>query len=155
MIRHLLPYLIVLMSWASVSTAGCSANSVEIRGDWGQARFAVELADTEELRERGLMYRESLPLSAGMLFVYPSVSRKAFWMKNTLLPLDMLFIKQDGSIESIHSNAVPHDLTPIFSRGSVAMVLEINGGLATRMGITSGSQLRHPLIDQIQAVWPC
>lgn len=119
------------------------------------ARFSVELALTEEERATGLMHRETLPTSSGMLFVYPDASRQAFWMKNTLIPLDLLFVANDGTVTSIHHQAIPHDLTPIHSKGSVKMVLEINGGLAGRLGITPGSEFRHPMIDQSQAVWPC
>ena len=155
LIRRLSLYLVSLLIWANAAIAGCHLNSVELRGPWEQARFSVELVDTAETRARGLMFRETLPTSSGMLFVYPHPGPAGFWMKNTLIPLDMLFIAADGTVESIHHDAIPHDLTPIDSLGSVKMVLEINGGLARRMGLTPGSQMRHPLLDQTGAIWPC
>lgn len=155
LIRRLSLYIVSVLFWAGAAVADCHLNTVELRGPWGQARFSVELANTFETRARGLMFRETLPASAGMLFVYPKTAPVAFWMKNTLIPLDMLFIKADGRVESIHHNAIPHDRSPIESLGAVVMVLEINAGLARGLGITPDSQLRHPLLNQTGAIWPC
>lgn len=143
--------LSVVSSWAGE----CRPDLLEWRGDGGSARFTVELAETSEARSRGLMYRESLPRSEGMLFVYPSPQHASFWMKNTLIPLDMIFADAAGRVTVVHSNAIPGDETPIDGGDGVQFVLEINGGLAKRMGIAPGSELRHPAIDQAQAAWPC
>lgn len=138
----------------SPALAACRDDVVHLRGDWGQARFSVEIADTEEKRARGLMHRPSLPRMGGMLFVYDAPQRAVFWMENTLIPLDMLFVDATGRVTHIHHEARPLDRTPI-DGGEAAMVLEINGGLARRLGITPGSEMRHPRIDPARAAWPC
>ncbi|MDV7141867.1 DUF192 domain-containing protein [Tropicimonas sp. TH_r6] len=134
--------------------AECTPDTAELRGSWGQAQFRIELADTPEERARGLMFRETLPRSAGMLFVYEEPGRASFWMKNTLIPLDMLFIDTTGIVTHVHARAIPGDLTPIDGGDGVRLVLEINGGLAEAMGIGPGSELRHPAIGP-NAAWPC
>jgi uncharacterized protein len=133
----------------------CSADRLELRGPWGQAQFTVEVADSPAEREKGLMFRESLPQSAGMLFRYETPRPASFWMKNTLIPLDMLFADESGVVRHIHSNAVPGDTTAIKGGSGILVVLEINGGLAKRLGITEGTQMRTPLVDQAVALWPC
>lgn len=140
---------------AQGATAGCAPDTVEVRAPSGTARFSVEIADTPEEQAQGLMFREHMASSAGMLFVFPEPKHAAFWMKNTLIPLDMLFIDSTGRVARVHSNAIPHDETPIEGGDGVLMVLEINGGLAARMGIAEGAEMRHPALDQSSAVWPC
>jgi len=134
---------------------GCTENRVELRGPWGQAQFSVEIADSPEERAKGLMFRKSMPRSAGMLFRYESPQPASFWMKNTLIPLDMLFADETGRVRHIHAGAVPHDTTPIPGGAGILLVLEINGGLAKLMRISEGSELRTPLLDQGKALWPC
>ncbi|MFV0360160.1 DUF192 domain-containing protein [Tropicimonas sp.] len=136
------------------AAADCRADAVDLRGDWGSARFSVEIADDEAERARGLMFREVLPRSSGMLFIYPRPQPSSFWMKNTLIPLDMLFLGPDGVVRHVHSRAVPGDLTPIPGGDGILAVLEINGGLAGAMGISEGSQMRHPAFGE-DAAWPC
>ncbi len=138
-----------------VVSAQCQVDQTRLRGDWGELRFFVELADTEESRAKGLMFRESMPQSAGMLFVYERPQPSAFWMKNTLIPLDMIFMDRSGTVTRVHSNAIPGDLTPIPGGDAVFAVLEINGGLAKRYGISEGSQMQHPAFDGGPAAWPC
>lgn len=140
---------------AAAQSACGGAGHVDLRGDWGQARFSVEIADTDETRSLGLMHRESMPRFAGMLFIYDRPDRAVFWMENTLIPLDMLFIDETGRVAHIHHEARPLDRTPIDGGADVLMVLEINGGMARRLGITEGSALRHPRLDPSQALWPC
>ena len=135
--------------------AECREDQVHLRGDWGQARFTVEVADDRAERNRGLMHRESLSTGAGMLFVYERPGSISFWMRNTLIPLDMIFLDRAGTVKKIHANAVPLDETSIFGGRGIQYVLEINGGLAARLGIEEGSVLRHPAIDQAHAAWPC
>lgn len=135
--------------------AACAPDVVELRSPAGTARFTVEVADDGAERAQGLMFRESMPRSAGMLFVYEAPQRASFWMKNTLIPLDMIFADETGRVTRVHSNAVPHDTTPIDGGTDVRFVLEINGGLAARIGIGEGAELRHPAIPQATAVWPC
>lgn len=133
----------------------CRDDQVDLRGGWGQARFAIEVADTDATRARGLMHRETMPRFSGMLFIYDRPDRAVFWMENTLLPLDMLFIDETGRVSHIHHEARPLDRTPIDGGADVLMVLEINGGMARRLGITEGSELRHPRLDPAQALWAC
>lgn len=135
--------------------AECRDNQVRLRGDWGEARFAIELADTPQERARGLMYRETLPRGAGMLFVYERPQRASFWMKNTLIPLDMIFIDRSGKVSRVHDSAIPGDLTAIEGGDRVFAVLEINGGLAGTYGITAGSEVQHPVFAGGSPVWPC
>lgn len=135
--------------------AECRDNQVRLRGDWGEARFAIELADTPQERARGLMYRETLPRGAGMLFVYERPQRASFWMKNTLIPLDMIFIDRSGNVSRVHDSAIPGDLTAIEGGDRVFAVLEINGGLARTYGITAGSEVQHPVFAGGSPVWPC
>ena len=104
----------------------------------GPARFTVEIADTEAERERGLMGRKTLPPGTGMIFVYPTARRVAFWMHDTPLALDMLFIDDRGQIVTLHENARPYDETPIWSGAPVRYVLEIAGGQAAAMGLRPG-----------------
>ncbi|MDF0599491.1 DUF192 domain-containing protein [Psychromarinibacter sp. C21-152] len=120
-----------------------------------RARFSVEIADDPAEVARGLMHRESMPKSAGMLFIYPQPQTTHFWMRNTLIPLDMIFIGADGVVRKVHENAVPLDETPIFGGDDIQYVLEINGGLAGMLGIDAGDELRHPAVDQDLAAWPC
>ena len=151
-------FVLAALIWAGLAPsvmAACAPGSVSLRGDWGQARFNVELADTTRERAKGLMNRESLPRSAGMLFVYDAPGSPAFWMRNTLIPLDMLFIDAEGRVARIHENAVPLDETPIPGGDGILAVLEINGGLARQMGISVGSEVRHPAFDAETAAWPC
>ncbi|HEX9859529.1 MAG TPA: DUF192 domain-containing protein [Paracoccaceae bacterium] len=147
--------LLVALLLPSVAGAACRDDSVELRGPAGVARFTVELADTPDERARGLMFRESMAAAAGMLFVYERPQSASFWMKNTLIPLDMIFADVTGTVTRVHSNARPQDETAIDGGNGVAVVLEINGGLAGRLGIAPGAQLRHPALDQATAVWPC
>lgn len=101
------------------------------------------------------MFRDRMSKSAGMLFIYEKPQRVAFWMKNTLIPLDMIFIDSTGTVRRVHSRAIPGDLTAIPGGDGIIAVLEINGGLAEKLGISAGSQLRHPAIKNDIAVWPC
>jgi uncharacterized protein len=140
---------------AGPAAAGCSDTAVELRNGDAIVRFSVEIADSDAERALGLMNRETLPKSSGMLFVYESPRRAGFWMKNTLIPLDMIFADVTGLVTRVHENAKPLDTTPIDGGDGVAFVLEINGGLAKRLGITEGSALRHAAIDQTTAVWAC
>lgn len=135
--------------------AACAPETAELRGAFGQARFHVEIADTVAERNKGLMFREKLASSAGMLFVYDKPQSVAFWMKNTLIPLDMIFADATGKVRRVHENAVPGDLTAIPGGDDIQFVLEINGGMARRLGITEGAELRHPAVAPEKALWPC
>lgn len=145
----------ILLVWcAQPALAVCAPDKVTVSGDWGQAHFTVEIADDPQERARGLMFVESMPVLSGMLFVYERPQPVSFWMKNTLIPLDMLFASPRGDILAIHENAVPGDLTPIPGGEGVQMVLEINGGMASRLGIDVGDVLQHPSFGP-DAILPC
>lgn len=101
------------------------------------------------------MFRESMPRFAGMLFFYDRPQRVSFWMKNTLIALDMLFVDESGTVQRLHHNAIPGDLTSINGGSGILAVLEINGGLSARLGITVGSELQHPGFEQEKAAYPC
>ena len=145
----------VVLCSGAVHAGVCRDDTVQLRGAWGQARFSVEVADTIQKRARGLMHRQSMPHSAGMVFFYAKPTFVSFWMKNTLIPLDMLFLDETGTVQKVHHRAVPGDLTNIPGGDGILAVLEINGGLAEAMGITQGSEMRHPGFDQRLAAWPC
>ncbi len=97
--------------------------------------FHVEVARTDEEQDRGLMFRTSLPEDGGMIFPFKKPRIGNFWMKNTLIPLDMFFIRADGSIDRIAENTIPESLEPVVSGGEVSAVLELAGGTATKLGI--------------------
>jgi uncharacterized membrane protein (UPF0127 family) len=111
----------------------------------GPVAFTVELAITPDEHARGLMFRKSLPERHGMLFDFGAEQEVAFWMRNTLIPLDMLFIAADGVIRHLHENATPLSEEPIPSRYPVRAVLEIAGGSARRLGIAIGDRVVHPI----------
>lgn len=107
-------------------------------------RFTVELALTPDEQRKGLMYREELADDSGMLFFYPACAPAHFWMMNTLIPLDMIFIEADGRIARIAEMTVPETLDVHESGVPVNGVLEVKGGLTRRLGIGEGDFVRHP-----------
>lgn len=144
-----------LMPTQSAAQGACREDTLWLKGGWGQARFTVEVADTFAERAQGLMNRPSMPTSAGMIFIYETTGPVAFWMRNTLIPLDMLFADEAGVIQHIHHEAIPLDETPIPGGEAIRYVLEINGGMAKSLGITKGSVMRHPNFLQEIAKWRC
>jgi uncharacterized membrane protein (UPF0127 family) len=107
----------------------------------GAHRITVELATDPQQREQGLMFRPTLGKDAGMLFLYAGEQPVSMWMKNTLIPLDMLFIHGDGTIASIRERAVPQSLETISSEGMVKAVLELNGGTVARLAVKPGDKV--------------
>lgn len=129
--------------------AACSSdNRLVVHSDGGDHAFTVEIAATGEERNRGLMFRTELAPDAGMLFDFGEERPVSFWMQNTLIPLDMIFIGADGEIKNIHVNARPRDTTSIPSGFPVQFVLEIPGGRSVELGIAAGDIVEHPLIGQ-------
>jgi len=127
----------------TVCAAAARAEPIVIHAGGSAYKFEVEIVTTPEGRERGLMFRKALGPNAGMLFIYPSEKPVSFWMKNTLIPLDMLFLKTDGSIAHIAHDAVPMDETPIDSGAPVKAVLEVKGGTAEALGIKEGDRVEY------------
>jgi uncharacterized protein len=105
--------------------------------------FHVEVADTPSARARGLMFRPRLAEDAGMLFLFEVPEIQSFWMKNTEIPLDMLFLGPDGRVIDLHRNAVPYSTENIVSKVSAQAVLEIPGGTSARLGIRVGDRVEH------------
>lgn len=114
--------------------------------DKGNIKFKVEVADDEAERSAGLMYRNFLPDDRGMLFVFPQQREVGFWMKNTPLPLDLVFIDANGVVQGIRQGE-PFSEAAITPGVPVQFVLELKRGTAARMGIEEGSEIRHPAID--------
>lgn len=108
-----------------------------------ETRFEVEVVDTDETRSKGLMFRKSMADDHGMLFDFRREEPVYFWMKNTYLPLDMIFVRADGTIRSIAPDATPLSEATISSRGAVRFVLEVNAGTAKRLGWKAGDTVRH------------
>jgi len=109
-----------------------------------QFRFEVEIADDPSERAQGLMFRETLADNAGMLFLYPEPQKVEFWMKNTPLSLDIVFVRQDGTIARIAENTTPFSEDTIPSGEAIIAVLEVKGGLMRELGIAVGDRLRQP-----------
>lgn len=145
----------VLLATGQVHAEDCKPGVADIRDPGSLLRFQVEIADTPDERSRGLMERRSMPRYSGMLFVYPDEEPVAFWMRNTLIPLDMLFFDGTGTLVHVHENAEPLDETPIPGGQAIRYVLELNGGLSETLGIEPGAELRSAALDATTAVWPC
>lgn len=146
---------VLFCSLPVLALATCRDDTVFIKGDFGQARFSVEIADDDSERALGLMHRTEMASASGMLFIYPRPQAMSFWMRNTLIELDMLFIDPRGVVTHIHHRAQPLDETPILGGRGLTHVLEINGGLSEQMGISIGAVVRHPSFLQAEAAWPC
>ena len=123
------------------SPAGLEQVQLTIASSGKKHRFTVEVARTPEEQAQGLMFRQSLDPDRGMIFPFDPPRDASFWMKNTLIPLDMVFIRADGSIANIAANTVPLSLQPVSSEGEVAAVLEIAGGRSAELGIRPGDKV--------------
>jgi uncharacterized protein len=126
-------------------------DSLVIETQSGRAlNFDVELATTPHERAYGLMFVESLPTDQGMLFLFEEAAPRNFWMRNTLISLDMIFISDDGEIINIAERAIPGDERPgqYGSDGPASAVLEINGGLSALIGIRPGDRVIHPGVGE-------
>jgi uncharacterized membrane protein (UPF0127 family) len=108
-------------------------------------QFKVDWAKTWPQKSRGLMYRKEMPLDHGMLLDYDPPTEASIWMRNTLIGLDIIFIRADGTIESIFFGAKPHDESPMPSKGPVRAVLELNAGVARLLGIRPGDKVEHQI----------
>jgi uncharacterized membrane protein (UPF0127 family) len=123
------------------SQSGLTEVPLTIHSANGIHRFTVEVAATAQQQERGMMFRRSVAPDRGMIFPYSPPQEVAFWMKNTWIPLDIVYIRQNGSIARI-THAQPMDLTPLPSGEPIVAVLEINGGRAAQLGIREGDIVR-------------
>jgi len=130
---------------ASLPASSVSVQTLEIVSASGVHVFTVELATNDEERARGLMFRKELPEGRGMLFDFRTDQDVAMWMKNTLIPLDMFFIRADGRIARIAENTEPMSTRVIASGSLVRAVLEVAGGTARKLGIVEGDRVAHPI----------
>ena len=142
----LLTVLVSAVPGLRAETPAAAVETLEVVTARGRTAFAVEIVDTDESRSRGLMFRRIMPEDRGMLFDFRREEPVWFWMKNTYLPLDMIFARADGTIVSIARDTTPlsEDLVP--SKAPVRFVLEVNAGIAARLGLAPGDRLVHPRI---------
>ncbi|KEO56340.1 DUF192 domain-containing protein [Thioclava pacifica] len=158
-IRALIAFASVFFAAPAFAQAGeavqCREDLAILRQGGTRVEFHIEIADDAGERAQGLMGRTSMASGAGMLFIYPAPREVFFWMHDTPLPLDMLFIDAAGRVVNVAANARPNDDTPIPSGAPVRFVLEINAGLAAKLGLGPGAELAHPSIDPALAAFPC
>lgn len=154
--------IVLFMFMAPVSVA-CAESSTEeqpsetvaiIESDEARHRFNIEYVVEYEELMRGLMHRTELAQDAGMLFDFQEPKPISMWMKNTLIPLDMAFIDENGVIITIAENTTPLSLESIPSGGPILGVLEVNGGLLRELGVKVGDKVRHPMFDKPQGPAP-
>ncbi|WP_074204033.1 DUF192 domain-containing protein [Parasphingorhabdus marina] len=126
---------------ARLSEAGLELAPLTITSGDQTHRFTVELAQSPEQQARGMMFRTELAPDKGMLFPFPTEKMASFWMKNTVIPLDIIFIRSDGTIESIAARATPYSLEPVQSGEPVAAVLELAGGRAAELSLQPGDRV--------------
>lgn len=159
-------WLLALMTTLAAVTASCADTTAKsqslqplssfpqstlsiLTADGRQHTLNIWVADTDAHRQQGLMMVQHLPDHSGMLFVFDRPQRIQMWMKNTLIPLDMLFIDANGRIDSIAANTTPMSLKIIASDTPVLGVLEVAGGTANQLGIRPGSLIRHPVFGSV------
>lgn len=155
-VQRCLGFIVVLMMALSVQTAiaqdnepmrlEVDANPLTFMTSAGEQQIELEIADTDESRMRGLMFRTDLPLQRGMLFDFKQVRLVLMWMKNTPLPLDMVFLHTDGTIAVIRENTTPFSENIVSSGEPVAYVIELNAGMAKKLGLSAGDKAVHPAI---------
>ena len=151
MMRHLVCTILAMAAAAYLvvplpAARGAEQQTLEIASKTGVHVFSVELAVTDEERERGLMFRRSVPEFTGMLFDFKRDQEVSMWMKNTYVSLDMIFIQSDGRIRRIAENTETESLKIIPSGGPVRAVLEVAGGTARKLGIEPGDRIASPIL---------
>ena len=125
-------------------SASVKSELLIITSNGSKHNFLVEVARTEEEKKIGLMFRRTLAKNAGMLFLYKREALRLMWMKNTFIPLDILFIDKNGVIKRVVKRTIPHSLATISSRKSVLAVLELRGGITSSLEIKKGDRIEHP-----------
>ncbi len=145
MTRSALVLLAVLAPLAAAPSARAAADDLSIVTASGPHHFTVDVMRTRDELARGLMFRRELPADRGMLFDFGAPQRVNMWMKNTYLPLDMVFIAPDGRVVSVKRNAEPLSEDIIPSGGDVLGVLEVNAGTAARIGVKPGDRVVDPM----------
>lgn len=122
------------------------AQALKIQTASGEESFGLEIADTDQKRSAGLMYRKDFPADRAMIFVFGEERPVMMWMANTPLPLDMLFVRNDGSIARVAENTVPFSKDIVASGEPAAFVIEVNAGIAAKLGIKAGDTVKHRII---------
>ena len=142
-----LSVLILPLAGSAGRLAAAELQPLEIASKSGVHVFAVEMATTPEEQAKGLMFRRELPEGQGMLFDFQREQPTSFWMKNTYVALDMMFIRADGRILRIAENTVPLSEALVSSGGPVRAVLEVVAGTAKKLGIAPGDRVAHPIFS--------
>lgn len=151
MLRGLVAVIIVLLggSAAAAESVSFGKSRIEVTAEGGKRHaFTVEMAVTPEQLSQGLMFRRDLPAGTGMLFDFGSPRQVSMWMKNTLIPLDMLFVDRGGLVIHVEQYAVPGSLEPRGPALPVLGVVEIPAGTARRLGLKPGDQVIHPMFER-------
>ena len=154
--RRCLLVLVAILSVLTLPLAGSAGRlaaaelqPLEIASKSGVHVFAVEMATTPEEQAKGLMFRRALPEGQGMLFDFHQEQPTSFWMKNTYISLDMVFIRDDGVVHGIATATEPFSEAVIASKGDVTAVLEIPAGIAAKIGLKQGDKVVHPLFGKV------
>ncbi len=137
--------LLALIALFSVPATALPRSDLLVETASSQFRFEVEIADDPSERAEGLMYRETMADNAGMLFLYPAPQQVQFWMKNTPMSLDILFVRADGTIARIAERTTPFSQDMIASGEEVSAVLEVKAGMMHQLGVRVGDRLKHPI----------
>lgn len=146
----------IFASYAAERSTNTAAMPVGLREpltiatEQGAYEFSVEVVSATEDMRRGLMFREEVPEKTGMLFDFGYTRRLSMWMKNTIVPLDMIFIREDGEIVDIAEKTTPFSLEPIISKRPALAVLEVPAGTCNHYGITRGDRVEHPVFTPIR-----
>jgi uncharacterized protein len=146
--RHLLVLAVLLTAAPAYALVTYKTSELTILTAGGPRKFTIELALSGPQMEQGLMFRRSLAPDAGMLFDFQTPTNVTMWMKNTLIPLDMLFLDGTGQVIDIHERAVPQSLDMISAKAPARYVIEVNGGTAERLGIKPGDRVVSPYIGK-------
>jgi hypothetical protein len=137
-------FVLVLVASVGVTAQGAEPDSLEIVTSTGRHPFQIEIANNDATRERGLMDRRYMAADHGMLFEFDREAPVAFWMKNTYIPLDMIFIAPSGVVTHIVADAEPLSERVVPSGGPCVAVLELNGGTAASIGLKVGDKVHYP-----------
>jgi uncharacterized membrane protein (UPF0127 family) len=155
--RRILPPIVsafVLVACSGASAAPPPLNwergSLSVETASGVHTFSVEIADEPDERERGLMYRTEMAADAGMIFAYDSPQIITIWMKNTVLPLDIIYVNEQGRVMTIAPDAEPYSLKLISSQKPVVAAIEFNAGTAARIGLKPGDTVRSPFFHNVK-----
>jgi uncharacterized membrane protein (UPF0127 family) len=142
--RHLLVFALLLVTLPAQALENFATSELIVQTAAGPQKFTIELALSDAQMEQGLMFRRSMPANAGMLFDFKHPTSVTMWMKNTVIPLDMLFLDNSTRIIDTHERAVPYSTDIIASRVPARYVIELNGGTIARLGIKPGDQVTSP-----------